>query len=135
MSDKYSMPKKGAKRTLVLLLSLIGCCVLIYGLYRILLANFNPEVVLISYMAVATAVVLGYVIYNRGFSRKGITPEMLPDSWSAEKKEDFINDAKLRLMKSKPVLILVIAFLFTFILEAFELVVIPFLAEFFATLK
>ena len=135
MSDKNPMPQKSAKRTLVLLLSLVVSCVLIYGLYRWLLATFNPEGVLIAYMSVCTAVVLGYVIYNRGFSRKGITPEMLPDTWTPEKKEEFINDAKLRLVKSKPVLILIIAFIFTFSVEVIELIVIPFLSDFFANLK
>ena len=51
------------------------------------------------------------------------------------KAEEFINDAKLRLVKSKPVLILIIAFIFTFSVEVIELIVIPFLSDFFANLK
>ena len=131
MSEKKQIPQKSSKRTLVLLFSLIASCAAIYGLYRVLIANVNPEAVLLSYMVIATAIVLWYVIYNRGFSRKSITPEMLPDSWSAEKKTEFIEDGKYRLMKSKPLLILVIAFFFTFAAEAVELIVIPFFADFF----
>ena len=131
MSEKRNLPQKSAKRTLVLLLSLIVSCLVIYGLYRFLISVVNPEAVLIAYMAVSTVVIFWYVIYNRGFSRKGITRQMLPESWDEEKKTEFIEDAKYRLVRSKPLLILVIAFIFTFALEAFELFALPFFADFF----
>ena len=129
MSGKRNIPQKSAKRTLVLLISLILSCIIVYGLYRFLIATVNPEVVLISYMAVATVIIFWYVIYNRGFSRKGITAEMLPESWDEEKKTAFIEDGKYRLVKSKPLLILVIAFIFTFALEALELIALPFFSS------
>ena len=115
----------------MLLGALVLCCIVVYGLYRFLITTVNPEAVLISYMAVATVVIFWYVIYNRGFSRKGITPEMLPSSWDEEKKTAFIEDGKYRLKKSKPLLILVIAFIFTFMLEAIELFALPFLTDIF----
>ena len=43
----------------------------------------------------------------------------------------FIEDGKYRLKKSKPLLILVIAFIFTFMLEAIELFALPFFADIF----
>ena len=131
MSEKKQLPQKSAKRTLILLASLIISCAIVYGLYRILIGTVNPEAVLLSYMAVATVVIFWYIIYNRGFSRKGITPEMLPESWDEEKKREFIEDGKRRLVRSKPLLILVIAFIFTFALEALELIALPFFAEIF----
>ncbi len=131
MSEKRTVLKKESKRTLILLASLILSCIVVYGLYRFLISTVNPVAVLISYMAVATVVIFWYVIYNRGFSRKGITPEMLPASWDEEKKTAFIEDGKIRLRKSKTLLILVIAFIFTFALEAFELFALPFFADFF----
>ena len=131
MSEKRTVLKKESKRTLILLASLMLSCIVVYGLYRFLIATVNPEAVLIAYMAVSTVVIFWYVIYNRGFSRKGITPEMLPASWDEEKKTAFIEDGKIRLRKSKPLLILVIAFIFTFALEAFELFALPFFADFF----
>ena len=78
MSEKRTVLKKESKRTLILLVSLILSCIAVYGLYRFLIATVNPEAVLLAYMAVSTVVIFWYVIYNRGFSRKGITPEMLP---------------------------------------------------------
>ena len=131
MSEKRTVLKKESKRTLILLASLILSCIVVYGLYRFLIATVNPEAVLIAYMAVSTVVIFWYVIYNRGFSRKGITPEMLPASWDEEKKTAFIEDGRIRLRKSKPLLILVIAFIFTFALEAFELFALPYFAVFF----
>ena len=131
MSEKRTVLKKESKRTLILLASLILSCIVVYGLYRFLISTVNPEAVLIAYMAVSTVVIFWYVIYNRGFSRKGITPEMLPASWDEEKKTAFIEDGKIRLRKSKPLLILVIAFIFTFALEAFELFALPFFSDFF----
>ena len=131
MSEKRTVLKKESKRTLILLVSLILSCIAVYGLYRFLIATVNPEAVLLAYMAVSTVVIFWYVIYNRGFSRKGITPEMLPASWDEEKKSAFIEDGRIRLRKSKPLLILVIAFIFTFALEAFELFAIPFFADVF----
>ena len=131
MSEKRTVLKKESKRTLILLVSLILSCIAVYGLYRFLIATVNPEAVLLAYMAVSTVVIFWYVIYNRGFSRKGITPEMLPASWDEEKKTAFIEDGRIRLRKSKPLLILVIAFIFTFALEAFELFALPFFADVF----
>ena len=89
MSEKRTVLKKESKRTLILLASLILSCIVVYGLYRFLIATVNPEAVLIAYMAVSTVVIFWYVIYNRGFSRKGITPEMLPASWDEEKNTAF----------------------------------------------
>ena len=111
-----------------LALLLLGNSIL-FSVAYFALATVFP--IYIPYLVIGAVMTLAFVIYNRGFSRKSITPEMLPDSWSAEKKTEFIEDGKYRLMKSKPLLILVIAFFFTFAAEAVELIVIPFFADFF----
>jgi hypothetical protein len=74
---------------------------------------------------------LGYVIYNRGFSRRGVTVEMLPTDWSDEQKEDFVADAARRMARSRWLLIVVFAFFFTFAFELVELYVIPTLSNVF----
>ena len=81
-------------------------------------------VVICVYMITLTLLVVVYIIYNRGFSRKGITPEMLPNSWSIEKKEEFISSGERRLTDSKWMLVLIIAFLVNFSVDALELFVI-----------
>ena len=118
-------------KPLKLLLALIGATLAVYLSYRFLISTVNPEVILLTYMGVATVCVFSYVIYNRGFSRKGITAEMLPESWSEEQKSEFIEDGKRRIKKTKPLLIVIIAFMFTFMIEAVELFVLPFLSGIF----
>ena len=76
------------------------------------------------YAVIAAASVIGYVIYNRGFSRKGITREMLPDTMSEDEKTAFIEDAKRRSEKSRWLLIVAFAFIFTFAFDAFDLFVV-----------
>ena len=75
-------------RHLILLGELVISYVLVYGSYRIFISLFNPEPVMLAYMTVATVLALAFVIYNRGFSRKNVTADMLPESWSEEKKND-----------------------------------------------
>lgn len=118
------------KSTLVLLAIVIVSSVIVYGTYRILIDRFYLSV-LIAYMAVETIFILAYLIYNRGFSRKGVTREMLPDDWDEEKKDKFIASGEERLKKSRWMLVIILAFLFTFFAEIIELYFIPFLVGLF----
>ena len=70
-------------------------------------------------------VLLAYLIYNRGMSRRGITEDMLPAEWSEEEKRRFVQDGKDRLHKSRWLLMLNIAFLFTFAADFIELYFLP----------
>lgn len=132
-SPEVKKPKINARPVLILG-ALLLCCFAVYFLYRLLLGIIRTDIVLIVYMTVATACVLSYVIYNRGFSRKGITAEMLPRDWSEEKKTAFIEDGKRRIKSSKPLLLVIIAFIFTFVVELVELFAIPFFEGFLASL-
>ena len=118
------------KSTLVLLAIVIVSSVIVYGTYRILIDRFYLSV-LIAYMAVETIFILAYLIYNRGFSRKGVTREMLPEDWDEEKKDKFIASGEERFKKSRWMLVIILAFLFTFFAEIIELYFIPFLVGLF----
>ena len=134
-TEKTSADGKAGKRPdsrgVGLLMMLVIVTMTVFALYRLLLDFYYFEVVLIVYMVIATAFVLTYFIYNRGFSRKGITPEMLPDTWSEEKKTEFIESGTQRLKKSRWMLIPIFAFLFTFAFDLIELLVIPFFGQLF----
>ena len=80
----------------MLLVNLVLC----FALF-IVGSELNFEITFIVYIVVFAAFAFSYVIYNRGFSRRNLTPEMLPPSWSYEKKTEFIEDGKTRLVKSK----------------------------------
>ena len=86
--------------------------------------NFFP-IVMISYMVALAVLAFVYVIYNRAFSRKGITEEMRPVEWDIEKKREFIEDGKRRLDRSRWMLMGIIAFIVTFVVEAITLFLIP----------
>ena len=120
-------PKKAplSKSAVGMLCALVALTVVVLVVYRFFMTRpFFPTVMLV-YTVIAAASTLGYVIYNRGFSRRGVTKEMLPDTWSDEKKENFIADGARRMKRSRPLLIVAFAFCFTFAFEALELFVLP----------
>ena len=121
----------GDKRKAVTILSMVALTVVVVAFYYFSLAfDFFP-IVMWGYMISLAVLVLVYIFYNRGFSRKGVTPEMLPDEWSDEKKRDFIYDGQRRMKKSKWILALIIAFVTTFLVEALILFVAPMFSGWF----
>ena len=130
-SDKSQ--KKLDKKKLIYLFSTVGLsaffCAFYYSSIEISSRNqelryFFPAVIFI-YTAVLTVLSFVYIVYNRGFSRKGVTVDMLPDEWSEEKKLEFVENGKLRLERSKWMLVLIISLSFTFIVEVFIFFVLP----------
>ena len=63
-------------------------------------------------------------IYNKGFSAKDVTPDMLPDTMSQDEKQAFIEDGKLRLRRSRWMLTLLIPIILTIACDMFYLFVI-----------
>ena len=93
--------------------------------YRALLNNFFYERVLTLYMALTTALLIIYLVYNRGFSRRGITEDMLPIEWSEERKREFVDSAKKRFKKSRWLLMIVCALFLVFVIDAIDIIMIP----------
>ena len=98
--------------------------------YLALNFSFFP-LVMWGYMIALAVLTLVYVIYNRGMSRRGVTEEMLPDEWDADKKREFIQSGRDRLLRSSWMLMLIIAFLVTFAVEAIMLFFIPLIKSLF----
>ena len=118
-------------RMIGMLILLVVVTMVVFAVYRFLLDFYYFELVLIAYMAIATVFLLIYLIYNRGFSRRGVTEEMLPADWSEEKKQAFLADGPRRLSRSRWMLIPIFAFLFTLTMDLIELVVVPLVADLF----
>ena len=114
--------KNGKRITYIISTALLS--LLLFLIYRVSLASPVFPYVMWSYMVILTVLVVLYILYNRGFSRKGITVDMLPDEWDDDKKQSFVEDADKRLEGSKWMLVLIISFLLTFFLDAVELFVI-----------
>lgn len=124
--------KKPDRRAVGLLLVLAAVTVVVLTVYRLLMKQPYFRIVMIAYMILATGFALAYVIYNRGFSRKGVTEEMLPAEWSEEQKTEFIEDGKRRLKQSRWMIVPIFAFLITFGVDALELFVFPFFRGLFS---
>ena len=116
--------KRVTKKALIKIAVLIVSTVIALVIYRFFMQRPEFYIVFGIYAFITAASVIGYVIYNRGFSRSGVTREMLPPDWSEEKKTEFIEDAKKRSERSRWLLVIAFAFLFTFAFDAFDLFVI-----------
>lgn len=112
------MPKN--KISVELFLLLIVNTVVVFALYRALIDGPYYKYLLFAYMTVFAVLTITFVVYNRGFSRRGITKEMLPDSMTEEEKEDFIQDGRERLKKSRWMITVIFPFVFAFAFEAFS---------------
>ena len=66
-----------------------------------------------------------FVVYNRGFTQKGITYEMLPVSWSEEKKTAYLEGIAKRQKNSKWMLSVLIPLAVPVMLEAIVLFTWP----------
>ncbi len=123
--EKKGGNKKPNASSIILIVVLILLSVVVFGIYRTLTKYYYFELVLIAYMVIETVFIVIYLIYNRGFSRRGITPDMLPSEWSEEEKERFISSGKERIKKSRWMLVIILAFMFTFAIDIIELFVVP----------
>ena len=123
--------KKTAQKNILRLLAIIAVTSVVFCIYRFFINYYFFDKVLIIYMLLATVCIFTYVIYNRGFSRRGVTAEMLPSTMTDEEKAEFIEDAERRLRRSRPLLMLIIAFAFTFVVDILELYALPLLKEIF----
>lgn len=87
--------------------------------------------VLWVYFALTLGFTTAYVIYNRAFVRKGVTPDMLPDSMSDTEKAEFIADGERRMKRSKWMLTIIFPLVLTFFIDMFVLYIAePLLSNF-----
>ena len=121
--------KKGNSKVTTLLL-LIGNFIAFFALY-ILGMQFNATVTFIIYGVVLAGFSFTYVIYNRGFSRRRVTYDMLPQNWSEEQKTEFIEDGKRRLQKSKWMLTVIIPLVAIYAYEVIDIYVVPMVTSLF----
>lgn len=108
--------KKRKERRTYLIVTLLNS-LLLYTLY-VVLTQFEFWMIVTSVYMIALAIVsFGYVFYNRGFTRKNVTVDMLPEGWSEEEKTEYIEDAKRREKKSKWCLTILFPLIFTFLMD------------------
>lgn len=99
------------------LLPLIMNTVLFYGVYAVLCNTPAYNAVLWIYFGALTGFAAAYVIYNRGFFRKNVTADMLPDSMSDIEKQEFLDRVKQRADKSKWMITVIFPLVMTFMID------------------
>ena len=115
--DRFKKNKK------YMILLIVNTAVLV-SLYAYLVKQPYYMVALWVYFALTVGFASAYIIYNRAFSRKGVTPEMLPDTMSDAEKAEFIADGERRMEKSKWMLTIIFPLVITFLFDTFILYVI-----------
>ena len=88
-------------------------------------------IVNVGYWVVLGVLAIAYVIYNRGFTQKDLTIEMLPDSWDTEKKAKYISDAQKRDSRSRWMITVIITIMITIMLDAISLFTWPIIQNLF----
>ena len=120
-SDKTSKPvSPEAKKRLWTTVALTFVLLFIY--YGCVALGF-AKAVMIAYFVAFTALIVSYLLYNRAFVNKDVTVEMLPDEWSEEKKQAFVDGNRIRAEKSRWMVTVIIPFLIVFMCEALYLFV------------
>lgn len=115
-----------AKRRLVVVLALSLFLLILYFSVQSMaedgtLPRAAGYAIMILYMVSFAGLLIGYLLYNRAFVNKDVTVDMLPDDWSDEKKQDFVEGNRRRAEKSRWLLYLLIPFIFVFMAEALYL--------------
>ena len=117
--------EKTSKKNVITLCATVGVALLLLAFYYFSMNFEFFRFVMWGYMIALAALVLAYIIYNKGMYLKGVTEEMLPDEMSLEEKRALIDGAKRRLERSKWMIMLIIGFISTFAVEAVLLFVLP----------
>ena len=118
------MEKKDNKG-LLRLLATLGLSLVLLGFYYFSMSFSFFPIVMFGYMIAEAALVITYIVYNRGFSWRGVTEDMLPEKWDADKRSRFLDECKQRQKNSQWMLVAIISFLVTFICEALLLFLLP----------
>ena len=118
------MEKKDNRGMLRLLSTVLLSIVLLAFYYFSMSFSFFPFV-MFGYMIAEAALVITYIVYNRGFSWRGVSEDMLPEKWDAEKRSSFLTECREKQKRSQWMLVAIISFLVTFICEVLLLFLLP----------
>ncbi|MBE6555437.1 MAG: hypothetical protein E7663_04300 [Ruminococcaceae bacterium] len=130
--DRSSTPEVGNRSDKKRYLALL--CIntlLFFCLYRISLLyaemtdrTFFAFAVMIAYLAILLGFTVAFLIVNRFFYQNGVEREQLPDDWSEEKKDAFLQEGKRRLTRSRWMLTVIFPLVLTFLIDAVDLFII-----------
>ena len=90
-------------------------------------------IVNVGYWVALALLAIIYMVYNRGFTQKDLTEEMLPDAWSEEKKAKYLADVKKRDSNSRWMLTVIIPIMIPIMLDAISLFTWPIIQSLFGS--
>jgi hypothetical protein len=117
-----------SEKTQLLLLMIVNS-ILLVGAY-FFVAPYFP--IYCIYLAVGAVMGLVFVIYNRGFVGKNITPDQLPESMSPVEKQRFMDESRERLHRSRWMLTIIFPIILAFALDMMYLFLLPMLEQMFS---
>jgi hypothetical protein len=106
-------PKKRSLRRLGLL---AFSFVVIYGIYTAG-CRFEFKPIVPIYFGVLLALLVAFIILNRGFDTKAVERDMLPDDWDEEKKTEFLAADEKHRRIARILLLFIIPLLLTFAID------------------
>ena len=119
------------RRQLIPYLWLLLSTVVIFGLYLVLTLAMESLVFFFVYYGVMTAVLLYYVIYNRGFSRHSLTVDTLPDHLTHEEKLAVLAERDQRKRRSRWAIYILFPGILTLFYDCMTLFILPNLQNLF----
>ena len=119
------------RRQLIPYLWLLLSTVVIFGLYLVLTLAMESLVFFFIFYGVMTAVLLFYVIYNRGFSRHSLTLENLPSHLSLEEKQAVLTERDRRKERSKWAIYILFPGILALLYDCITLFILPNLQNLF----
>ena len=111
-----------------LALLLVGNSILFSVAYFALATVFPVYIV---YLAVGAIMTLVFVIYNRGFVGKNLTPDQMSNEMSLEEKQKFIDDCAARMHRSRWMITIIFPIVLAFCLDMMYLFLLPMLEVLF----
>ena len=121
-SEVINRDKKQKNKKYMLLL--VANTILLVSLYMYLVRTPYMMIALWGYLVLTIGFLSAYIIYNRGFSRKGVTRDMLPDTMTNAEKDEFIADGVRRMERSKWMLTVIFPLVMTFCVDLFVLYIL-----------
>ena len=139
---KRSLSKKEKGQVALTLFISVVLLFIYFGTMNLPIAVFpagalteNPiylgQIVCVGYWVIFAGFLMAYLIYNRGFSRKNMTEDMLPATWSQEQRANYIADGKRRYERSKWMLAIIVPFLVSIAADALYLFTWPIIQSLF----
>ena len=119
-----NIPKEVLWKIALIAFNSIILTVVYFGFVQMAIPILSPIVMIGFWVAFAVALIV-FVVYNRGFTQRGITIDMLPDSWSEEKKTAYIDGIAKRQKTSKVMLMVLIPLGVPIMLEAIIFFTLP----------